>query len=151
MIILIDTREQKPLIFSHQSIEGIEFKKLEVGDYGVRFKDNSNPEIYFERKSIADLFSTLTSGYKRFKKELIRSQEQKKQLILAIEGTASKVLSGTKHSSVSGETILTTIHTLWIRHGIQPIFCKDRADMVLRITHFYCAIGRESLIKKGEK
>ena len=151
MIILIDTREQIPLIFQHKNIEGVEYCKLEVGDYGVRFKDGSTPSIFFERKSIADLYSTLTSGYKRFKREIIRSQEQSLQLFLIIEGNLGKVLKGTKHSSVNPISIVYTMFTLWIRHGIQPIFVRDRVEMAMFIAEFYSAIGRESLRKQKEE
>ena len=151
MKILIDTREQLPLIFDNKNIEGVEFMKLEVGDYGCRFKDGSTPSIFFERKSISDLCSTLTSGYKRFKREIIRSQEQNLQLFLIIEGSLSKVLKGSRHSSVNPISIIYTMFTLWVKHGVQPIFCKDRVEMAIFIAEFYCAIGREGLRKQKEE
>ena len=53
MIIIVDSREQKPLEFSHPFIEDVVVEKLEYGDYGCRFTDGYRPKIYFERKSLS--------------------------------------------------------------------------------------------------
>jgi len=82
VIILCDTREQNPLEFNHPYVEGTERVALSVGDYCVRFKDFHQPLIFFERKSIPDLFGTMGKDYKRFRKEIQRSKESKSELII---------------------------------------------------------------------
>ena len=151
MTILIDTREQTPLEFTHQFITNVERIKLDVGDYGCRFADDHIPSIFFERKSIGDLFGTMTSGYKRFKREILRAQESKTTLIIIIEGTLSKVLRGYEHSTVEGITIVKKLLTLWVKYGIKPVFCKDRDEMSLYIAEFYCAVGRQYIENKKKQ
>jgi ERCC4-type nuclease len=121
--------------------------KLSVGDYGVQYKDGHIPPVYFERKTISDLFSTLGKGYKRFKREIIRSQENEYRLIIAIEGSYSKVLKGSKYSSIEGITVILKLHTLKWRHGVDHRFFKNREEMTDYITHTYLTLGKEHIRK----
>ena len=120
-------------------------EKLPVGDYSVQFIDGYIPPIYFERKSLVDLFGTLGKGYKRFKKEIVRAQEQKLTLILIVETSLGKVAKGCDHSTIDGISIVKKLFTLWIRHGIQVVFCQDKEEMAEYITQFYLACGREHI------
>ena len=121
--------------------------KLDVGDYGCQFADGYIPPVYFERKGLSDLFGTLGKGYKRFKKEILRAKENKFTMIIIIEGTLSKVLSGYERSTIGGISIIRQLFTLWIKYGIHPVFCKDKFEMSNYIAEFYCAIGRKYLEK----
>lgn len=143
MTIIIDSREGSPLDFVDcEYVTGVEVRKLNVGDYGCIYKDSFAPPIYFERKSIGDLFITMTSGYTRFKRELARAKVSKVSLILVIEGTLSKILRGSSHSTIEGITIVRKLFTLWIKYNLYPVFCKDRNEMVKYIYEYYCSIGR---------
>jgi ERCC4-type nuclease len=148
MIILCDTREQLPLEFSHPYVESVAKATLCVGDYCVRYKDNHEPPIFFERKSIPDLFGTLGKDYPRFRKEVMRSKDKKVELIIMIEGTITDVLRGTKYSQVEGIKILRTILSIWDKYKVVSVFCKDRSEMALFITEYYCAYGRNRLREK---
>lgn len=150
MIILCDTREQLPLNFPFQEVEEIRRTKLEVGDYSAIFGEYQVP-VCFERKSIGDVFGTLTSGYERFKEEILRAKANNITLILIIEGSMSKVLGGFKHSGVKGISIIKTIFTLWIRYEIHPIFCKDRDEMAAYIFHYFYAMKRNYLAEQPTK
>jgi len=143
MKLLIDSREQLPLEFNHPYITSVKVIKLDVGDYGVEFEDGYRPGVFFERKSIADLFGTLTKGYTRFKKEIIRAQDAGVEVIIAIEGNISKVDKGYKYSRVAGEQINRQLMTLWLKHGVGVIWLKDREEMSYFITRFYLSMGRE--------
>lgn len=143
MIVLCDSREQLPLEFKHSYVEGAETCALDVGDYGVRFQDGHIPSIYFERKSITDLFGTLGKGYARFKKEIIRSKDNKSELIIIIEGTITDVLAGTRFTKIQGIQILRTILSLWNRYQIVSVFCKDRQEAALFIAEYYLAYARK--------
>jgi len=148
MIILQDSREQKPLVFAHKYITGVEVTKLNVGDYSCRYTDDYIPPVYFERKSCEDLVGSLSKGYKRFRKELIRAKESNVLLVILIEGSITKVLKGIEHSQRSGEEILQQLFTITIRHKV-PFFCFNNRDEMTRfITEAYLAIGRERLGKK---
>ena len=67
---LMDKREKIGLIFSHPDIRATILHHLNVGDYCICFHDGHIPSVVFERKSVGDLFGTLTGGYDRFKKEI---------------------------------------------------------------------------------
>lgn len=142
MIILCDTREQLPLEFAHPYVEGVTFTTLPVGDYCVKFQDAHQPPIFFERKSISDLFGTMSSGYKRFRREIMRSKESKSELIIIIEGTVTDILRGTKYSQVDGLKILRTILSVWDKYKVISVFCRDRKEMATFIAEYYCAYGR---------
>ncbi len=142
MKILIDSREQKPLEFDFPYVEEIRVEKLEVGDYTVEYNDGYRPPVIFEKKSIPDLYGTLGKGHKRFKKEIAKAKDMNIKLILIIEGTLSKVLKGYEHSTLSGISIVRTVFSLWLRYGLTPVFCKDRAEMQTFIYNYYTSIGR---------
>lgn len=149
MIILCDTREQLPLEFNHQYVEGVEKSTLPVGDYCVKFKDAHQPPIFFERKSIPDLFGTMGKGYKRFRKEIMRSKDSKSELIIIIEGTVTDILRGTEYSQVDGLKILRTILSVWDKYKVVSVFCRDRKEMATFIAEYYCAYARNRLRNKN--
>jgi ERCC4-type nuclease len=153
MKIYIDTREQLPLEFKHEYVDSIEIVKLDVGDYCARFKNGYMPNVRFERKSLGDLYGTLSQGYERFKREILFSQELDTKLIILVECSMSKVLEGYEHSKRDGESIVRQVFTLWAKYNILPVFCKNREEMSRYIIEFYSAIGRMALeeLKKGKK
>lgn len=148
MKILIDSREQLPLTFSHPLITASITTKLEYGDYGVRFEDNFSPKITFERKSIPDLFSTLTHGHKRFNNEIRRSQADGGKLFVIVEGSLTDVFKGHGHTVVSGTTIVYQIFTNWCRYDIQTIFTNSRREMTEYIVQTFIAAGKKYLRDK---
>ena len=146
MKIIIDTREQLPLTFDHFDIvtETIS-TALPIGDYGCEFKNGFVPTVVFERKSMADLFGTLTQGYDRFKEELMRAKESEIKVILITEGTLSDIVMGTAYSRRDGLSVLKQIFTLWIKYDLMPVFCRDRKEMENYIIHYFSAIGRKAI------
>lgn len=143
MKIIIDTREQSRLNFKHKSITEVIVKGLNVGDYAALFSADFQPPIVFERKSINDLYGTLSQGYERFKKEIERAKEKNIQIIIIVEGNLSRVLQGCGYSQRTPESIVYQIFTIWVRYGIQTIFCKDSEEMAEYISQFYIAHYKE--------
>lgn len=78
MIILVDTREQLPFF------KGAKRKTLNVGDYTTVKLLN---KFHIERKSLADLYGTVTKGNTRFKYELFRAAHNRIVLEVFVEGT----------------------------------------------------------------
>jgi len=75
MQIITDTRETLPLSFRiGGALTEVVFEKLEVGDYRARYKDGTHSDTVFERKSLGDLYGTMTSGYDRFRNEMFRAR-----------------------------------------------------------------------------
>lgn len=145
MKILIDSREQTPLTFKHPYITDIITTKLDVGDYGCQFESGHVVPHFFERKSLPDLYGSLTRSYRRFKREIQRAHNNQHHIHLIIEGSLTKTLKGTKHSTVPGPQIVQQIFTLWMRHGINPVFTTSRPEMAQFILRFYYACGLEYL------
>ena len=142
MKILIDSREQRPLEFSHPYIAGIIHKGLVCGDYMVMFNDGYVMPLSFERKALGDLFSTLSSGYKRFKREIERARAADIKLVIVIEGSLNRILKGAPHSTVEGITILRKLITLWLRYGVEFHWFTSREEMALFIVETFVRGGR---------
>ncbi|MBL7217887.1 MAG: hypothetical protein ISS62_09380 [Desulfobacteraceae bacterium] len=70
-VVLVDTREQFPLSFAHFSnwIAETKKQKLDAGDYSVEGMEHL---LMLERKSLADLITTLMQNRKRFFKSCER-------------------------------------------------------------------------------
>lgn len=108
MVILTDTREQKPLFVQRRCT-------LNVGDYTTeKLKD----VYHIERKSLADLYQTLTHGNKRFKYELFRAAYNHTTLVVYVEGCKADFIakrfpggSERKFSSTGLEKLLRTFET----------------------------------------
>ena len=77
-VLLVDTREQRPLQFSHLPAESA---TLYTGDYSVRGLE----EVFaVERKSLADLAGSLTRERDRFMREMHRLRGYRFPYLLAI-------------------------------------------------------------------
>ena len=132
-----------------ETVSNVIVEGLPFADYWAEWEPGSTAAgfscempVVFERKSISDLFGTLTSGYERFKRELERSKENNFKIILIIEGTLSEVLVGAPHSSVRGESIVKTMFTLWMKYDLVPVFCPNRSEMRRFMLETWSAIGR---------
>jgi len=77
MIIYVDTREQLPILPGER-------KTLNVGDYTTKILHG---KFHIERKSLQDLYGTLTKGNPRFKYELFRAAYQRITIEVHVEGT----------------------------------------------------------------
>lgn len=142
MKILQDTREQSPLSFDFPYVTKVIKSKLDCGDYGAIFENGYWPKVFFERKSLADTYGTLGKGHDRFKRELERAKNLNIRLILIIECSFTKVLKGYERSSISGETMIKMLMTMFLKHNLYLVFCKDREEAARYIYEFYSAIGR---------
>jgi hypothetical protein len=82
--IMIDTREQKPLVFnSSQDL------KLDFGDYTVAGEDYNY--TYVDRKAEQDFKGTLSGGFERFKRELDRVKQFESYLFVVVESDLNKI------------------------------------------------------------
>ena len=156
MKLYIDSREQLPLEFEiGDGISEVITTKLPYGDYACGFEDKEGKHVefmpvFFERKSLGDLYGTLGKGMERFRKEMQRANEDGVKLIIIVEACFAEVKNGYEHSKMEGESILKTLHTLWVKHDVPYILCNDREDMKETILHFFSAIGRNFKPKKGK-
>lgn len=146
---IVDTREQSELVFAlRPPVTGIVHRALEVGDYAVEFEDGLVPPIRFERKSLGDLYGTMTSGYPRWKRLMQRAQAAKLDLWLLVEEPLRTVWAGTPHSTWSGDSMLAKLFTLQVRYRLPIIFCQDRGEMARWIVEYASAVGREWVVQQ---
>ncbi len=135
MVILVDSREQAPLSF------GCDWERrgLKVGDYAALFSPEYQYPLVFERKSVGDLFSSLTFGYDRFKRMFLRAEKMGVKVIIAIEGTKEKVLRGYPHSARDPESVIKQLETIKRKYDVDHMFFPSRISMA----HFICDYYRE--------
>lgn len=118
---IVDTREQNPFWKND-----VVTKKLDFGDYSI---EGYETDFAIERKSMADLVGTLTSGHARFKRELQRAQIAS-FFAIVVEGSYEDLLaqrwSGSAYTKVKGFQIASIVDTLRVKYGIHIYFCKDR-------------------------
>jgi ERCC4-type nuclease len=130
MQILTDTREQLPYWPNKVT--------LIVGDYTTKKLFN---KFHIERKSLADLYGTLTKGNNRFKYELFRAAYNNIELEVYVEGTLKDFInkkfpkgSERKFSSDGLERLITTFerkyHLKFVWHKNRSI-CQKQVEMRL--------------------
>jgi ERCC4-type nuclease len=110
MKIIIDTREQMPLFPGAK-------QTLIVGDYTTKLLHN---KFHIERKSLSDLYGTLTSGNQRFKRELFRAAYHRISIVVYVEGTLADFVnkrfpkgSERKYSSEGLEKLVATFERVY--------------------------------------
>jgi ERCC4-type nuclease len=144
VIIVQDTREQKPLDFSNiEGVEKVEVMTLSYGDYTAVVHGRPVP-ILFARKGFSDLWGTFstTDGHRRFKAEMQRAKDANMKLILIIEGTYSEVWDGFERSQYDGPSMLKKLSTLYTKYDLEYIFCESRRVMARRIADTFYSIER---------
>lgn len=128
--ILQDSRETRPIQFSRDEvIRNIQRTKLEYGDYRAILCDGKPSKIVFERKSVADLWTTMTKGHNRFLAELERAKAERAKLVLIIEAPFSSILVGYDQSKYPGTAMVKKLWTLFYSYDLPFIFCQSRQDM----------------------
>ena len=151
MIIIQDSREKKPLKFTHSWVEAVKVRKLDVGDYKCVYRNNETCNIIFERKTRYDLFGTLTSGYPRFRKEILRAQDNGILLWIIIENSFTSIMNCRcyKGEKITGSQIMKTLLTLYWKYGVMHTFCKSREEMSKFIETVFIWYGTNKIWKQN--
>ena len=87
MKILIDQQEKLPLPFVvGGNITKVITKHLPFGDYWCEFENGKEMSIMFERKSMQDMFATLSNedGIRRHKEKIARAEKMDCKLFCII-------------------------------------------------------------------
>jgi len=149
MLIIADSREQKVLDFEGiKGVDKVESMGLAYGDYSAIINGKPTP-IVFERKSTADLFSTLTVDHDRFKREMERAKNDNITLILTIEGSYTDVWNYEPRGNFDGESMIKLLSTMLVKYDMQSWFCESRRVMARRIVDTFLAIERSWLSNVG--
>lgn len=141
MIIITDTREQLPMWT-------VKRQKLEVGDYTTNKLLN---KFHIERKSLGDLYGTLTSGNNRFKYELFRAAYHSIELEVYVEGTYEDFInknfpkgSERKYSTHGLEELVKTFSKKYFLHFE---WCQNRLDCLRKLEKRLKLAEKEALKK----
>ena len=130
--IVVDSREKKCLWHKNVIV-----KKLLVGDYSI---EGYEDKISIERKTIIDLYQTLTFGHKRFKKEISRGLKYDYFAILIIgsfKDVLNKNFKGSEHTRIKGETIIKILFTIHLKYGIPVYFVSDWFEARVLVTYLF--------------
>jgi len=109
----------------------------------LKFSDNHIPPIVFERKELFEIFGTLSQGYKRFHKEILRAKDKQIQVIILVNGTLTQLLQGSPFSKRSPDSIIKQIFTLMIKYNIWTAFMVSREEMAEFIYQYGLAYARQ--------
>ena len=139
--IFIDSREQLPLDFNCKS----EVKGLKFGDYSFYDADKAG-NTFIERKSLNDFIGTLSGGYERFEREIIRAKEANAYLIILVEEDLSRAIKFNiidsvykKGVRITPEFVFHNVRELTQKYDhIQFLFIKDRASAPKMVETIFC-------------
>ena len=121
MRIIHDTREQQPYSFDGYAAK-VEPGTLQTGDYSlVGLSDH----IALERKSLADLCGTLTTGRERFARECERGRGLE-YFGLIIEASLEDVRRHTYRSRMTPQSLLQTLAAYSVRYSLHVHWCGSR-------------------------
>ena len=122
-MIIVDSREQLPFWSGSQCFK----TALKVGDYTTL---KLLGKFHIERKSLIDLYGTITKGHYRFKKEILRSKHLRIKLVVVVEGSKEDFRNKNFFKGIEremeGETLIKIVNTIERRHGIKFFWTSSR-------------------------
>ena len=122
MRIVHDTREQQPYSFDGYAAT-VEAGTLQTGDYSLL---GLHDKIALERKSLADLCGTLTTGRERFIRECERGQGLE-YFGLIVESNLEDIRRHNYRSRATPQSLLQSLAAFSIRYSLHIHWCGNRA------------------------
>jgi len=116
--IIQDTREQTPLVFTNLPVV---VDGLTTGDYSVRGLED---DFAVERKTLPDLFGSLTSGRERFMRELQRMQAFPFRRLLVIGSESEISMGSSRAKGINPKAILHSLAAIEAR-GVPVVFAPS--------------------------
>lgn len=136
-VIIIDSREQTPLVFSRlpSVVDG-----LQTGDYSFQ---GGETLFAVERKSIGDLVGCCVGNNRdRFERELHRLRGFRFKRLLIV-GDRVEVESHQYHSNVSPKTVLHTLAAFEVRFDVPVVWCNTPEAAARQIESWAWWFARE--------
>ncbi len=123
MIVIIDTREQAPYLFTRYDVQ-VERAGLPTGDYSLPgFEDR----VAVERKSIDDLIGCLKGGNRdRFERELHLAAHYD-LFAVVVEASLDDVRNGLYRSEMKVHAALQSIIAFQVRYRVPFIWAGNRS------------------------
>lgn len=134
--IIIDSREKTPLAFANLPTET---STLYSGDYSVKGLE----EVFaIERKTIADLVSSLTRNRDRFTNELHRLRGYRFRRLLIV-GSRHEIQIGNYRSQAKPRAILASLAAVEARYDIPAVFSSTPFAAALTVEQWAFWAWRE--------
>ena len=136
MKLVIDNREPKELITALQSrVDNVSLENLELGDIIIK-NDNNQVVLIFERKSLADLISSIKDGrYKEQSFRLSHSELDNKYIYYIIEGNIVSFLN--KEKEPTKKMLFSSILSLSYKKGFSILRTSGVPETIEFIVRFY--------------
>ena len=141
--ILIDTREQTPLLFANLTTER---RTLATGDYSVLGFER---DFCIERKSVADLVQSLTHERDRFSRELQRMRAFDFRRLLIV-GTLADIEEHRYRSLATPKAIVGSLFAFEARYDVPVSFSATPATAATQIERWATYFLRERLTAATE-
>lgn len=122
IVIVADSREQKPLDFTRWTDVTVEVGTLTTGDYALKTLET---RAACERKNLDDLVGSLSTGRERFEAELTRARGFDLFVIVA-ECSMQDVAEHKYRSRMTPESVLQSLFAYQCRYGVPTIWAGSR-------------------------
>ena len=142
--LLVDTREQSPLVFNHLQSEPA---SLQSGDYSVRGLEDV---FAVERKSMSDLVGSLKSGRDRFMRELHRLRGFAFARLLVV-GTAQELAGLVARGRVNLDMVEHSLLSIEQRYGVPVVRVDTPEAAALRVETWAFTAWRDAAAKLGTR
>lgn len=112
-VIVVDTREQLPFPFP----DGVETVRgtLRSGDYSVKGLED---KVAVERKSLTDLYGSVTRGRERFEREIQRLSELEYAMVVIEASWVDLIRNPPPRTEVKPRSVVATIIAWEHRYGV---------------------------------
>ena len=143
-IIVTDTREQTPLMFTHLRSER---GTLQTGDYSVRGLE----EVFaVERKTLTDLVGSLTRERRRFMREMHRLRGYQVARLLVV-GTEMELMQMVSMGRANLNQIEHSLLAVSVRYGVPAVRVDTPERAAVMVETWAWAVWRDVLAKVGKK
>ena len=118
---VIDTREQRPLLFPVPSVR----RTLDAGDYAILGIHNKGDNILLaERKDPGDMVNTFLYRREQFDRVLGELAKCRWKLIV-IEATGGQIVRGKYHSKAHPNSVIGLLAGAFADHGVPWALCES--------------------------
>jgi DNA excision repair protein ERCC-4 len=134
--IVIDTREQDPLFFTHLRSER---GSLVIGDYAIK---GAEKVATIERKSIADLVMCCGPERERFERELLRMKAYSFRRLVII-GNRAEIELQRYRSRMAPKAILNSLAAFEVRYDLPICYFPDAQAAATQVETWLWWVSRE--------
>ena len=142
-IVLVDSREQTPLLFANLPTERA---TLATGDYSVKGFEN---DFCIERKSVADLVQSATFERERFERELVRMRGYSFRRLLVV-GSLADIEAHRYRSQANPKAIIASLTAFEVRYSLPVCFRETPEAAAVQVERWAFYFLRERLNAASE-